>query len=304
MNFKKLAAIGLFALGAGVAQADPIQGSFNFTTTGNFAGATCTGDSNSPYNCAISPPNGVGGQLLRWGDPANPWGRQSALHIVNSGQSYGRDYNHDGSYGGVGEGLLGTIGNTITTSGGWANISAFEHYNNIIWTSGGQISMVNILASLTIPGVPLPPPWGAGGNLVQFTESLNGQSCATPTPNGTFCDDFFSGLSLEGGYNFTLGGNNYRLSLRFVAGPGATLVPAGTTVIDGVEFTNWVAYTSEPCIERNPNGSCKRYGEPSEFNSATYRPGYSVIFTQARIDAIPEPGSLVLLGLGDRKSVV
>ncbi len=298
MNFKKLAAIGLFALGAGVAQADPIQGSFNFTTTGNFAGSTCVGDTSAPNDCSITPPGGMGGQLLQWGTESNPWDLQSALRIVNSGGSYGRDFNHDGDYSDVGESMLGSIGNNIVTNGGWTNISAFEHYNNIILMAGGQINMVQLLASLTIPGVALPPPWGAGGNLVQFTESQNGQTCSTPTPNSTYCDDFFTGLSLEGGYNFTVGGNTYRLSLQFVAGPGATLVPAGTTIIDGVEFTNWVAYTSEPCIEFNPNGTCKRFASGGEFNAATYRPGYSVIFTQARIDVVPEPGSLALLGLG------
>lgn len=284
--------------GAGIAQAGPVQNSWSFSTGGSFVGATCAGDESAPQDCSISPGGGVGGQLLQWGTSSNPWALQSALRIVNSSGSYGRDFNHDGDYDDVGESQLGSIGSSITTNGGWTNISAFEHYNNIINTAGGQVDLINVLASLTIPGVFLPPPWGEAMVQVQFTESANGSNCPPPNPNGTFCDDFFSGLVLEDGYNFSVDGNSYRLSLRFVAGPGAVVLPAGRVIIDGIEFTRWVAFTSEPCIEFDADGRCLRYAAGNEFNADNYRPGYGAIFTQVRIDVVPEPGSLALLGAG------
>lgn len=148
----------------------------------------------------------------------------------------------------------------IVTNAGWTTTGAAIHYNNVITKAGGNMitSTLATTFQLLTPG-PLPV---SGTTLnIGFNETPNQSNCAFANPHATNCDDIFTlGGSLTP-VTFTIGGQIYKLSFRFADGPGA--------IVDGNTI-----YTAEDS------------------------PGTAVIFVQGRIDTIPLPGILALMGLG------
>lgn len=148
----------------------------------------------------------------------------------------------------------------IVTNDGWTNIGAAVHYNNVILTEGGhmQTSILTTTFQLLTPG---PGPVLETDIDIIFNETENEQPCPRPNPLGTVCDDVFTVSLLPSPEFFTIDGQLYKLSFRYAAGEG--------TFVDGE-----TVYTSETA------------------------PGTAILFSQARIDAIPVPGVLGLMGMG------
>lgn len=307
MNARKKLLIAACLSVSGIAQAGPLVPVWDFATrTGFIDGSvtlpwTCEGGADNTDTCSMGFHRSMGSELgfgdlyrtVSWGSESNPWDSQSFLNVTGTDPAdidnwYGYDYNHDGDFDDLGESTLGSIGDSIITNGGWFNINAFEHFNNVITTAGGNLGTINIFGSFALTGpaaIGFPPPFGTGVNFVMFDETLNQQVCPGLNPNGTYCDDLFLTAALAGSTDFSHDGRNYRLSFRFLPGTGASVVDMGGGIV-GI-------YTSEPCSADGVQGC-----QGSEATVAGYRSGYSLIFTQARIDEIPEPAAAGLLGLG------
>lgn len=262
MRLKHLLVAGLMFAGSGMALADPLIPDWDFQTITGFEddGAwNCAGDVAGSNSCSMlfSSITSEGSyENLSWGTESNPEDAQSYLAITN---------------------ILGTL----ITNGGWETINIFEHFNHVITSAGGSLGFVNISGLFQIlDPLGVLPDFG-GSNGLAFFETLNTQECATPNPNGTYCDDIFTTTGLQGDVNFMVAGDGglYTLSFRFLAGDGTTLVDNG----DGT-FT---IYTSEACSEDGVVG-CQ--------GDEVYAAGHSTFFTQARITYVPEPAYVALLG--------
>lgn len=290
-----------------VVKADVIN-IWDFNANAWFTNPTC-----NMANCQLS--NTQNGTLIKWGAESNPWNLQSALHIAQMGEQYGKDYNFDGdfsdTYGIKNEQIFGSLSNNqLITNGGWVRFNAFEHFNNIITMAGGNLHTVqvntsfNLLNYESLVGMPLPSPWSGSYANINFVETENRDVCAYPSPNQTKCDDFFTGVSVKGPHQFWVGNDQYQLSFRFVAGPGATAVSTGTRTVNGITYEDFRIYTSEACV-RNASNQCTVVNGATVSTNA-YEPGYSSYFIEARMDhikTVPEPGTIgifaaSLLGVG------
>jgi len=159
-------------------------------------------------------------------------------------------------------------------------ITDLTHTNNALTVAqGGNIALLNplwvadVVANLRIFSN------SVGGtvvhqelnstNQISFAETYNGGStCADPTPHGTHCDDFYTDLTpatLASTF-FFYNGTQYMLNFGLEAGPGA---------IFGL----------------NSDGQLRVY-------TAESYPGISDVYVTMAWQAIPEPGSLALAGLG------
>lgn len=148
----------------------------------------------------------------------------------------------------------------IITNAGWTNTGAAVHYNNIITPAGGYMtsSTLSTTFQLLTPGA---GPVNLANLDIGFLETPNISPCATTNPHGSVCDDIFTISALLPSIVFTFEGVTYKVSFQFANGPGS--------IVDG--NTIWTAENS---------------------------PGTAVMFTQARIDTIPVPGVLALMGMG------
>jgi hypothetical protein len=156
----------------------------------------------------------------------------------------------------------------IVSDAGWVNVAQIQHVNNIIpvGSFGFTIDMNDAYqllgATFAATGNDSLPPLTLG---VTFTETANVATCPSPNPLGSTCDDIFRIPNLDsaiGDFLFTALGEDWVLSFQILAN-----ADAGTFFDDAGN----IIYTAEADT--------------------------SQLFVQARIDQVPEPGSLALLGL-------
>jgi len=159
----------------------------------------------------------------------------------------------------------------ITSDTDWVDINLLQHENNIIPVSSFGFT-IDLLTSILVADAANTPLFGlpelALG--VTFTETPNSSPCPGPNPLGSVCDDIFVVAGLDqvtGSFLFPFGGETYSLSFRVLADP-----------LTGSFFD-----------DANPDGGGTIY---------TAENFTSQLRVQARIDQIPEPGTLALLGLG------
>ncbi len=154
----------------------------------------------------------------------------------------------------------------IETNGGWTNTGAAVHYNNVITVDGGYMATSDLTLSFNLFIPPATPVLDDTANLnVALNETFNGAGCVDGNPHGTICDDIFTISPLAGPVSFFIGGKTYTLSFRYFAGDGAIVDASGDDIR---------VFTREDA------------------------PGTATLFTQARIDVVPVPGVLLLMGAG------
>jgi hypothetical protein len=157
----------------------------------------------------------------------------------------------------------------VSDSGVWVDVALFEHENNII--PGGAFNFtIDMIDSFTLNGATFAltgtDTLGPTILSVSFTETANSTPCPAPNPLGSTCDDIFSIPNLDdviGTFLFSDGTEDYLLSFRILA-----------QAIEGSFFDDAgnIIYTAEDFTSR--------------------------LYIQARIDQVPEPGTLALLGIG------
>ena len=251
-----------------------VIGAWDWTSDGGFVdaaagpgAATCN---NGPLqtDCSIGfdnasgvTPSGIAGtsSIITWGTPST---------ISGNGNQSGLQ----GVFGASGAGpydaqALGSAAvpiaafQQIITNGGWTNTGAAVHYNNVINIPGGAMATTTLATTfqLLTPG---PGPVVGTALAIDFDETSNlNVACPGGNPHGTVCDDIFDLTGALDPIVFSVFGQQYKISFRFADGPGA--IVQGNTI-----FT------------------------------AELSPGTAVVYVQARIDTIPLPGVLALMGMG------
>lgn len=227
-------------------------------TCNNSAAGACLAYTNDG---AVTP-SGIDGtaSVMTWGIPTVNATHPSGLQAVFGSSA-------DGSAP-IDVTLLGSKPTTIPafekiqTNGDWTTTGAAIHYNNEITTAGGHMNYSELVTSFQLlPGGAI---LGPEPIYITFDETYNESrvaNCPEPNPHQTRCDDVFTVTPLPESTTFYVGSQLYKLSFRYLAGPGA--------IMDGDTI-----YTAE------------KY------------PGTAILFTQARISTIPVPGVLALLGMG------
>lgn len=257
-----LASSGFLSAGASAAMIT----NWDWTSDGGFVigGSTCSNGAEAACNLQYDNTSGVTPSGIPGTASVITWG-------TASGQGTGEQSGLQGVFGASGSGgynaqLLGSdpvpipMFEQIITNGGWTNTGAAVHYNNIITTTGGHMATTTLETTfqLLTPG---PGPVGMESIDIAFDETVNQLPCPGGNPHGTVCDDIFSLSDFLDPISFTIDGRLYKLSFQYADGPGALV--DGTTV-----------FTAE--------------------NS----PGTAVMYVQGRIDTIPLPGVLALMGMG------
>lgn len=260
-----LASSGLFTAGASAA----VVTAWDFRTDGGFvtAASTC---SNGPGQAACNlthsqgiTPSSIGGTatIMTWGTGTsldNGNGQQSALQGI-FGETGEGPYNAQ-NFGGTDPIIIDQF-EQIVTNGGWTNTGVGVHYNNVITLAGGAMNSAILRTSFELTS-PLATGTFQTDIDFDFNETENANGCPAGNPHGTMCDDVFELGSTLAPIAFPYMGENYVVQFRIIGGPGAI-----------VEDGN-IIFTAEES------------------------PGTAVFYIQARIDAVPVPGVLGLMGLG------
>lgn len=264
-----LASSGLFASGASAAWI----GAWDWQSDGGFvtSTATCQDGSVAPGTCNLNFDNVSGetsstiagtASIMTWGTGTGldgGNGEQSGLQGIFGGSLPAANGPFDGQLLGSGSVPIPEF-EQIVTNDGWTNTGAAVHYNNVITQAGGNMetSTLSTTFQLLTPAPGVPVPTTLD---ILFDETPNSGSCPAGNPLGTTCDDLFSLTGMLDPITFTVGTQIYKASFRLVGG--------ANTFIDGNTI-----YTAETS------------------------PGTSVLFVQGRIDSIPLPGVLALMGMG------
>lgn len=260
-----LASGGLFATGASAA---PIA-AWDWQTDGGFVDGASTCDNGAaPGACDLqydnasgNTPSGIAGT-----SSVITWGEGTSLDGGNGQQSGLQGIFGSSSSTGFNAALLGSDEvpipefEQIVTNNGWYNTGAAVHYNNVITSEGGAMASSILRTSFQLTA-PVAGDVNETDMDIAFNETLNVSPCEFPNPQGTVCDDIFTLSATLDPIVFTVGGQQYVASFQFAPGDGAQVI--GDTI-----------YTSETA------------------------PGTSTVFVQARIDTIPVPGVLALMGMG------
>lgn len=260
-----LASSGLFTAGASAGHLV----AWDFATDGGFvtANSTCT---NGPTQASCSlthyqglTPSSIPGTatIMTWGTGTTMMGgngEQSALQGIFGATGEG-PYNAQ-DFGGTDPIIIDEF-QQIVTNAGWTNTGVGVHYNNVILSSGGSMDTATLRTSFQLLAPLATPAFQTDINF-DFNETANAQPCAFANPHGTICDDIFLLSSTLAPIPFSFMGQDYVASFRVIGGPGA-IVQGGDTI-----FT------------------------------AEMAPGTALFFIQGRIDTVPVPGVLALMGMG------
>lgn len=256
-----LASSGLFATGASAA----VIGAWDWQSDGGFIDGGSTCDNGGPTACDLVHDNTAGVT------PSGVAGTSSVISWGTPSNGNGEKSGLQGVFGASNTGpfnadLLGSGAlnipefDQIITNGGWTNTGAAVHYNNVITIAGGNMETTTLATTfqLLTPGPGAVVPTQLD---IEFNETANDNPCVFDSPHGTVCDDIFTLSGTLNPISFFLDGQLYKASFRFADGPGA--------IVDGD-----TVYTAEES------------------------PGTAVVFVQGRIDTIPLPGVLALMGMG------
>lgn len=262
-----LASSGLLATGV---SADPIA-AWDWQSDGGFidSTATCDDGSAAPGTCSLQldntsgeTPSGIDGtsSVMSWGTPSTGGsGEQSGLQGVFGASVAPDNGPFDAQLLGSGSVPIPEF-EQIVTNGDWTNTGAAVHYNNVITQDGGALGSATLRTSFQLL-TPTDGPVNLVDLEIDFNETENEAPCTEDNPHGTECDDIFT---LTGGLdpiNFTIDGQAYLASFQLLGGDGA--IVTGDTI-----------YTAE------------------------LSPGTAIMYVQARIETIPLPGVLALMGMG------
>lgn len=233
MNLKSRILSGVFAIGS-LLSVNAFAITLPFTLTGGWMqGTQAQTQPNGPGQVSFIEADGTvpgANHELRWGVPSSTGnGQRSGLRIDNE------------------QGFISSDGVPVL-------MSTLTHFNNIIRSGTSSLTGVMLRSQLELAGL-----FDSTDIGVSFTETPNVTQCATPTPNGSNCDDFFTFGAVLPSFTFVIGNHKYRLDVFLVPG-------------DGVQIVDGVVYTRE-------NGT-------------------SQFFTYGRLVEIAEPGTLAMLGLG------
>lgn len=266
-----LASSAFFTAGAYAA----VIGAWDWASDGGFVdaasgagAATCNNGAtqdacNLEFSNAGATPSGIAGtsSMLTWGIPSTA-----------SGSGNGQQSGLQGIFGasdmaGFDAGALGFESipiapfGQIITNGGWTTTGAAIHYNNVITIPGGAMETTSLTTTFQLL-TPVPLPVFGATLDIEFDETSNLVTpCPGGNPHGTVCDDIFTLTGSLAPQTFEVLGQSYQISFRFADGPGA--------IVDGDTI-----YTAE------------------------LSPGRAIVYVQARIDTIPLPGVLALMGMG------
>ena len=174
----------------------------------------------------------------------------------------------------------------VVTNGGSVDGGVFTHNNNSISTSFATLKTFDLTSTLTLTPIPL-----AAGSVEalpsitfnsRFTETLNQPSDGICSDGlATPCGDIFTIVSIEGLGDYSGG------SL-----PGQSFTQGGYIYTVFLELAGLGVLPDDACTEAGANAGCVGLltpeGQPNSFQ------------TSFRIEAraVPEPGTLALLGLG------
>jgi hypothetical protein len=261
---KVLVAMGLVLAAQGIAQAGPIVPVFNYTVVTEFLSATYTNGTGTPGGFQ---PAGTSttSTLLSWGIPATTTG-QSSLGITNPAP-----------------GTVTTIvGNAPPVPDNIAIASTVTHDNHPVFAPTLLTTTLRGTLTLNNPNPPAGP-----GTLpplsfdVAFTETTNAEPCASNSP-GNPCNDIFvlvdaSALS----QSFSLDGNTYFVDV----------FPALGSTLGQL--------TAAECAAAGQAAGCTGFTTPTPENAVTNLPFvFTVKMMPVKVEPVPEPGSLALMGLG------
>ena len=268
-NTKKMVAGLVLAMGglsAGTASASMIE-SWDWISDGGFqiGGATCDNGAEAACslqydNTSVETPSGIAGtaSMMTWGTGSGG-GAQSGLQGVFGGSMAPDNGPFDAQALDSGSVPIPMF-EQIMTNGGWTNTGAAVHYNNVITELGGHMTSAVLTTSFQLLS-PNVGPLNVANLNIDFNETLNSGSCTSGNPHGTVCDDVFTLTGNLAPVSFEVDGRLYTASFRLADGPGA--IVQGDTI-----------YTAE------------------------MNPGTAVMYVQGRIDTIPLPGVLALMGMG------
>ncbi|WP_296487728.1 THxN family PEP-CTERM protein [Rhodoferax sp.] len=161
-------------------------------------------------------------------------------------------------------GTAADLSGSVTVGGDRVELGYLVHHNHVIGQSFGP-NGVTISYNLQLKDGPTSVfNWHGDFNL-EFKETLNSLPCTDGNPEGTICDDWFrfTALAASDPTSFSYGGKNYNVD---ITGFWDDFAPGGVLRGDQLFFS----------------------GEELD----------SLGHVQFAVSAVPEPGSIALLGLG------
>jgi hypothetical protein len=259
----------LLVLGmASTAQAGPLISSWYFEIDAAFSPKVASG--------GVTTFTGTGGsqvvtdQYMNWGGPGSGTSETNGVIAIGDERS-GLNLGNDPS--------SGTLA-TNDLSG--APTLTVTHTNNPISGSYGTLLHTAINSTLKLwAAPPIGSPLIGPATIpfsIDFTETPNAQTCASPSPPGSVCDDIFVLTGSPFNFPFTIDGNDYFLNILNVAGSGLVqLSPMLHSECDA-------AGAPDGCLGFHTREGAKTTTQ------------FALVITGERLDVIPEPATLALLG--------